>query len=74
MNLRGSPSIEFTDRPRSGRPRKLSHANVRAILKATVERIPRESTYWSVRLIRTLRVSKHQVAQIGRQPEAASSP
>ncbi len=53
------------DRPRSGRPRKLSHANVRAILKATVERIPRESTYWSVRLMAEHSgVSKHQVAQI----------
>ena len=53
------------DRPRSGPPRKLSHANVRAILKATVERIPRESTYWSVRLMAEHSgVSKHQVAQI----------
>ena len=32
------------DRPRSGRPRKLGPAKVRAILKATVESIPREST------------------------------
>lgn len=53
------------DQPRSGRPRKLSPAKVRAILKTTVERIPRESTYWSVRLMaQHARVSKHQVAQI----------
>ena len=53
------------DRPRSGRPRKLSPAKVRTILKATVERIPQESTFWSVRLMAEYaRVSRHQVAQI----------
>ena len=53
------------DRPRSGRPRKLGPAKVRAILKATVESIPRESTHWSVRLMaQQAGVSKHQVVQI----------
>lgn len=55
------------DRPRSGRPRQLSPAKVRAILKATVESIPQEATYWSVRLMAEYAgVSKHQVAQIWR--------
>ena len=53
------------DQPRSGRPRKLSAAKVRAILTATVQRIPCESTFWSVRLMAEhAGVSCHQVTQI----------
>ena len=53
------------DQPRSGRPRKLSPAKVRAILTATVQRIPCESTFWSVRLMAEhAGVSCHQVTQI----------
>lgn len=39
------------DRPRPGQPRKLSEAKEKEILKLTVERIPKESTHWSVRLM-----------------------
>ena len=53
------------DQPRSGRPRKFSPAKVRAILTATVQRIPCESTFWSVRLMAEhAGVSCHQVTQI----------
>ena len=53
------------DQPRSGRPPKLSPAKVRAILTATVQRIPCESTFWSVRLMAEhAGVSCHQVTQI----------
>jgi transposase len=53
------------DRPRSGQPRKLSDAKVKEVLKLTVERIPRESTHWSVRLMaKTAGISIWQVRQI----------
>ena len=53
------------DQPRSGRPRRLSPAKVRKILKATVQTIPRESTHWSLRLMAEYaQVSKHQVTEI----------
>jgi transposase len=37
------------DAPRAGRPRELDAATTRKILKLTTERIPHESTHWSVR-------------------------
>ena len=39
------------DRPRPGQPRKLDPAKAEEILRLTVERIPREATHWSVRLM-----------------------
>ncbi|ABK45086.1 putative transposase [Magnetococcus marinus MC-1] len=41
----------LADAPRSGQPRKLTQGQIQAVLQATVERIPRESTHWSVRLM-----------------------
>ena len=58
------------DQPRSGRPRKLSAAKVRAILTATVQRIPCESTFWSVRLIAYSGETGHPIR--GKWPPARS--
>lgn len=53
------------DRTRPGQPRKLSEAKVKEILKLTVERIPREATHWSVRLMAKYgEVTTWQVRQI----------
>lgn len=41
----------LSDAPRPGQPRKLSAEKVKEILTLTVERIPREATHWSVRLM-----------------------
>jgi transposase len=43
--------VGLRDRSRPGQPRKLSQAKEKEILKLTVERIPKESTHWSVRLM-----------------------
>ena len=57
------------DQPRSGRPRKLAPAKVRAILKATVQRVPCESTFWSVRLMAEYAgVSRIRSLRSGRRP------
>ncbi len=51
--------------PRSGQPKKLLDAKVKQVLKLTVERIPRESTHWSVRLMaKAAGISIWQVRQI----------
>lgn len=53
------------DLPRSGQPKKLSDAKVKQVLKLTVERIPRESTHWSVRLMaKAAGITTWQVRQI----------
>ncbi len=39
------------DRPRPGQPRKLSDDKVKEVLWLTTERIPKEATHWSVRLM-----------------------
>jgi len=39
------------DRRRPGQPRKLSEAKLKEILQLTVERVPKEATHWSVRLM-----------------------
>ena len=39
------------DRRRPGQPRRLSEAKVKEILRLTVERVPKEATHWSVRLM-----------------------
>lgn len=39
------------DRRRPGQPRKLSEAKLKEILRLTVERVPKEATHWSVRLM-----------------------
>ncbi|NOQ41229.1 MAG: IS630 family transposase, partial [Desulfuromusa sp.] len=53
------------DLPRSGQPRKLSAAKVKEVLTLTVERIPREATHWSVRLMaKAAGITTWQVRQI----------
>lgn len=53
------------DRPRTGRPRSLSAAKAKQILKMTIEQIPRESTHWSLRLMaRYAGVSQRQVRSV----------
>ena len=55
----------LADRPRSGRPRKLSDKTVKEVLRMTVERIPHEATHWSVRLMaKAVGVTTRQVRQI----------
>lgn len=39
------------DRPRPGQPKKASPELVKKVLKMTAERIPREATHWSLRLM-----------------------
>ena len=53
------------DAPRPGQPRKLDQKKVKAILKDTVDKLPREATHWSVRLMAEhAGVSRWQVHQI----------
>jgi transposase len=53
------------DLPRAGQPKKLSEQQVKEVLKLTVERIPREATHWSVRLMaKYAGVTTWQVRQI----------
>lgn len=53
------------DKPRPGRPTVISQATVDKVLKLTIERIPHESTHWSVRLMaKYAGVSAWQVHQI----------
>lgn len=55
----------LNDLPRSGQPKKLSEQKVKDVLKLTVERIPREATHWSVRLMaKYAGVTTWQVRQI----------
>jgi transposase len=39
----------FADRPRSGRPKRISEDKEAAIVKATINTLPRDATHWSVR-------------------------
>jgi transposase len=39
----------FTDRPRSGRPKRISEKQEAAIVEATIKTVPRDATHWSVR-------------------------
>lgn len=53
------------DAPRSGQPPKLKEADVKEVLRLTVECIPHEATHWSVRLMaKAARVTTWQVRQI----------
>ena len=53
------------DAPRSGQPRRLKEADVKEVLRLTVECIPHEATHWSVRLMaKAARVTTWQVRQI----------
>ena len=53
------------DRPRPGQPRKLTPEVAEKILRMTVERIPREATHWSLRLMaKHAGVTQHQVREV----------
>lgn len=39
----------FNDRPRSGRPRRISVVKEAAIVEATIRTVPKDATHWSVR-------------------------
>jgi len=53
------------DLPRSGQPKKLSASKIKEVLTMTVERIPREATHWSLRLMaKAARITTWQVRQI----------
>jgi transposase len=53
------------DLQRSGQPKKLSEEKVKEVLWLTVERIPKESTHWSVRLMaKAAGITTWQVQQI----------
>jgi transposase len=55
----------LSDHPRPGQPRKLTAAQRQEILRLTTERIPRESTHWSLRLMaKYAGVSQWQVQQV----------
>ena len=53
------------DAPRSGRPTELTEATLKKILHLTTERIPREATHWSTRLMAQYAgVTQWQVRQV----------
>lgn len=55
----------LTDKPRPGRPAVITRKTVEKVLKLTTERIPHESTHWSIRLMaKYAGVSAWQVFQI----------
>ena len=55
----------LNDLPRSGQPRKLSTQKLKEILTLTTQRVPREATHWSVRLMaKYAAVTAWQVRQI----------
>jgi len=63
FRMEGIEGLE--DRPRSGQPKKLSEKKVLEVLKMTVERIPKEATHWSVRLMaKDAGITTWQVRQI----------
>jgi transposase len=53
------------DMPRPGQPKKLTPQKVKEVLTLTVERIPREATHWSVRLMaKAAGITTWQVRQV----------
>ncbi len=53
------------DRARTGRPTKLTEAKIKRILHLTTERIPKEATHWSTRLMaKYAGVTQWQVRQV----------
>lgn len=53
------------DLPRSGQPRKLNEEKIKEILTLTTQRVPREATHWSLRLMaKYAQVTIWQVAQV----------
>lgn len=41
----------LNDLPRNGKPRKLNEEKIKEILLLTTQRVPREATHWSLRLM-----------------------
>lgn len=63
FKVRGLEGLK--DLPRSGQPKKLSADKVNEVLTMTVERVPREATHWSVRLMaKAAGITNWQVQQI----------
>lgn len=55
----------LSDLPRSGAPRKLDEERIKEILTLTTQRVPREATHWSLRLMaKYAGVSIWQVGQV----------
>ena len=55
----------LSDSPRPGRPTKLSETKVKEILRLTTQRIPKEATHWSTRLMAAYAgVTQWQVRQV----------
>jgi len=53
------------DQPRSGRPTRLTEAKIKRILQLTTERVPKEATHWSTRLMaKYAGVTQWQVRQV----------
>ncbi len=53
------------DQPRSGRPTNLTEAKIKRILHLTTERVPKEATHWSTRLMaKYASVTQWQVRQV----------
>jgi transposase len=43
----------FADRPRSGRPKRISEGKEAGIVEATIKTVPKDATHWSVRSMAT---------------------
>lgn len=57
--------VGLSDRPRAGRPTTLDEKTVREILFLTTQRIPKEATHWSTRLMAAyMGVSQWQVRKV----------
>jgi transposase len=58
----------FTDRPRSGRPKRISDKKEDAIVEATIKTVPKNATHWSLRAMATSqKVSPTTVLRIWRK-------
>src|SRR5215469_11872136 len=58
----------FADRPRSGRPKRISADKEAAIVEATIKTVPKDATHWSVRaMASSQKVSPATVLRIWRK-------
>lgn len=63
----------FTDRPRSGRPKRISDKKEDAIVEAMIKTVPKNATHWSVRTMATSqKVSPATVLRIWRKHKLQS--
>lgn len=57
--------ISLKDAPRPGQPKKLSTNKIKQVLRLTVERVPKEASHWSQRLMaKYANITRWQVQQI----------